>query len=884
MANDKNFVVKNGLTVDTNTLYVDASTNRVGIGTTTPVVDLHVSGNIKSTAHIDVDLTGTFGTGVFTPILGTTDSSAITIIPPATFSSDVIVENNLYSNNIVSAQYFVGDGSLLTGINTGSGAAYRIVEYPTVTNGSADVTISTAYPIANIDVYLNGAQLKATDDYTVSGTTLTLGTTLETGDVVTVVAYQAATTATLNNLSDTSVSGQATDTLLKFNGSAYVPTDLTEDNGGNLTVAGEINVSTINTSDSSAITITPDVVMNAGLTVGNHILPSSNENIDLGSASFRFRDLYLSGESINLGGVQITKSGSAIALPAGSTIGGVVPGSSGSGSTQTEEHPTVTNGSATVTLSAPRTLSQIEVYLNGIKLRGGTTLGGTTEWTVSDTTLTFDQNLSTGDEVTVVSLVTATAALAEEFPTVTAGSADVTMSQAFTLSQIDVYLNGVRLKATDEYTVSGSTLTLGENLVSGDIVAVVPRIEATDATLASLSDTNVAGVSDGELLKFDNSTSKYVPTSMVEDSSGNVGIGSNLDYNTKLYIKDDSSSDGRTGLKIDRNITDISDGSQYGVYLATDVNGSSTSDGITKTSYGIYNKVTNYANGFNTTTDRNNHYGMYTYSISDSSSAVRDSFAILGRSDQYSTSTINNFGIYGQAYSFNGTNLSNQSGFYGLSDAREGSSVTNSRGIFAESQVHSSGGAITNSYGGYFYVDLNTPDTVTYPGATSTVGTAYGVRAYINNRTGAQITGPTYMFRGQAAGSGTYTGTKYGVYVNGEDQNRGDVGWTTGSDIRIKENIENITDAVDKVKQIRGVIYNRIGKDRREAGVIAQELEEVLPEAVVDFDPDPDDDDDRIIKGVTYDRITALLIEAIKEQQTTIEALETRLTALEGGA
>jgi hypothetical protein len=67
----------------------------------------------------------------------------------------------------------------------------------------------------------------------------------------------------------------------------------------------------------------PDVVMSAGLTVGNHIVPSSNENIDLGSASFRFRDLYLSGESIDLGGVQITKLGSSVALPAGSTIGGV---------------------------------------------------------------------------------------------------------------------------------------------------------------------------------------------------------------------------------------------------------------------------------------------------------------------------------------------------------------------------------------------------------------------------------------------------------------------------------------------------------------------------------------------------------------------------------
>ena len=68
-----------------------------------------------------------------------------------------------------------------------------------------------------------------------------------------------------------------------------------------------IQTSIIDSSDSSAITITPDVVMSAGLTVGNHILPSSTLNIDIGSDTARFRDIYLSGNTINLGGTAIGK-------------------------------------------------------------------------------------------------------------------------------------------------------------------------------------------------------------------------------------------------------------------------------------------------------------------------------------------------------------------------------------------------------------------------------------------------------------------------------------------------------------------------------------------------------------------------------------------------
>ncbi len=57
-------------------------------------------------------------------------------------------------------------------------------------------------------------------------------------------------------------------------------------------------------------------------TVKGNIVPDANETYDIGSASFRFRDLYLSGSSIKLGNATINAVGSAVNLPVGSTIGG----------------------------------------------------------------------------------------------------------------------------------------------------------------------------------------------------------------------------------------------------------------------------------------------------------------------------------------------------------------------------------------------------------------------------------------------------------------------------------------------------------------------------------------------------------------------------------
>ena len=99
---------------------------------------------------------------------------------------------------------------------------------------------------------------------------------------------------------------------------------------------------------------------------------------------------------------------------------------------------------------------------------------------------------------------------------------------------------------------------------------------------------------------------------------------------------------------------------------------------------------------------------------------------------------------------------------------------------------------------------------------------------------------------------------------------------TQNSDIRIKENVVEISDCISKVQAMRGVYYNRtdFNTEVTKVGVIAQEVETVLPELILES---PEDG----LKSVAYAELTAVLINAIKEQQEIIEDLKTRITKLE---
>ena len=97
---------------------------------------------------------------------------------------------------------------------------------------------------------------------------------------------------------------------------------------------------------------------------------------------------------------------------------------------------------------------------------------------------------------------------------------------------------------------------------------------------------------------------------------------------------------------------------------------------------------------------------------------------------------------------------------------------------------------------------------------------------------------------------------------------------TAYSDIKFKKDIVTIDNAVDKIKKMRGVYYTEKETERARTGVIAQELEEVLPEVVLDVEEtNPTTGETTSSKAVDYGNMVGVLIEAIKEQQDEIERL-----------
>ena len=89
--------------------------------------------------------------------------------------------------------------------------------------------------------------------------------------------------------------------------------------------------------------------------------------------------------------------------------------------------------------------------------------------------------------------------------------------------------------------------------------------------------------------------------------------------------------------------------------------------------------------------------------------------------------------------------------------------------------------------------------------------------------------------------------------------------FTASSDERLKENIKPVTNALNKVLALQGVNFNRIGSSELELGLIAQHVEKIIPEVVYTNETG--------IKSLAYPNLVALLIEAIKEQNTKIEEI-----------
>ena len=165
-----------------------------------------------------------------------------------------------------------------------------------------------------------------------------------------------------------------------------------------------------------------------------------------------------------------------------------------------------------------------------------------------------------------------------------------------------------------------------------------------------------------------------------------------------------------------------------------------------------------------------------------------------------------------------------------------------------EGPLHSGSGGLAASFGGWgdFGID-----------ASGTVNGRFVVKE--SGNVGVGVSAPTHIFQvGQSKGA---------AFADS---------WSTYSSRRWKTNIRTLPNALAKVEQLRGVSYEMKDSGKHEIGVIAEEVGEVVPE-VVSFEANGKD-----AQGVDYSRLTAVLIEAVKQQQRQIREQQRQIARLNG--
>ena len=100
---------------------------------------------------------------------------------------------------------------------------------------------------------------------------------------------------------------------------------------------------------------------------------------------------------------------------------------------------------------------------------------------------------------------------------------------------------------------------------------------------------------------------------------------------------------------------------------------------------------------------------------------------------------------------------------------------------------------------------------------------------------------------------------------------------STISDATLKYDINPVEFALDKINQLRGVSYKYKHNDRESAGLLAQDVEKVMPSAVSSTPlPLATGDEEKEYKTLHYDSMTAILVEAIKELTAKVKKLENK--------
>ena len=606
--------------------------------------------------------------------------------------------------------------------------------------------------------------------------------------------------------------------------------------GGNLTLGGNITIGD-NTSDT--------VNMTAALS--SSLIPSVTNAFDLGSPTKVWRDLYISTGSIKL-----------VNPATGQVVSVITADANG----QTNFDTLI---KANLGIFIPNSVQTSGAGGLGIGAYGDRLMLGTSGSAGAGQQSLIFANTGASNQYTFPN-GTGTIAFTSDL---TSGAASVTALNSFTSS-----FNSI--SGTFARTNSANTFN-GDQTISGSLFVTSDLIVGGSSSIQNISSSNlVIGASYVTLNTFSPS-SRFAGLQIIDSGSSPIGSGSFLydavqdefimvhkgngtnvtsshfvlgpetydNLGNEIYLTTNKLPKG-TGKEhlVDSNITD--DGTTISLGLNTIITGSlsvgtlNATNGIVSGTLQVISILSslNTYTGSNDTTNATQNTSLTNLNSATASLATRLN-AVETATSSYETK---GRGIFSGSAQVTGLTNTNLNGTAGITNANLANSTITIAGT-------------STALGGTI--------------AASTIGNAIGAFSGSSQVTLSSTTGYGSVLN-QAVLT-TSTPTFASLTINGAITATGDITAYFSSDKRFKSNIQLIPNALEKVNKLNGVTWtwnedvNEVTKTTPNTGLIAQEVQEVLPEVVMERE------DGHL--GLDYSKMMGLLVEAIKEQQTQIHSL-----------
>ena len=299
----------------------------------------------------------------------------------------------------------------------------------------------------------------------------------------------------------------------------------------------------------------------AKLNLSASLLPTTDITYDLGSASYRWKDLYLSGSSIKLGSATITATGTAINLPAGTTINGSAVNSFATVDVSGQSSIVADSAGDTLTFVAgPGIAITTSAGTDTITITNTGSGGGGASGVSSGTATRLAYYASTGSVIQDSgsnltwsgSLLAVTGSIsASSGMTINGANVVTTNDLPSTFSTISVagQSNVVADSSGDTLTLVAGTGMIITTSASGDSITF-----SSDPALTDLSDVTITSPTDGQVLKYNAGTGQWINGTDLA-GSGSTNAFSTISVAGQDNVVADSTSDtfnlvGGSGITI----------------------------------------------------------------------------------------------------------------------------------------------------------------------------------------------------------------------------------------------------------------------------------------------------------------------------------------------